>query len=406
MNYTLFKENRALDVILTIGGSKSESNRALIIKALSNQNINIHNLSNSEDSKVLANAIASSDREISIGMAGTAMRFLTAYYAFIGEDKILTGNERMLNRPIKILVEALQSLGAEVSYLGKDEFPPLLFGKGHLSGGEIEVDSGISSQYISALMMIAPLINKGLVIKLKGNQLSLPYIEMTSALMNHFGAQCIIDKGIITIPNGSYKEQDYSIEPDWSSAAYWYQMAAFSSVCRIELKGYKKESYQGDRFLVELYENFGVQTNFTSSGIVIYKAVNFTQNKKLHFDLRHNPDLAQSIAVTCLGLGVDVQIDGLYNLSIKETNRTAALEKEFSKLGAEVQIISDSSIRVSPSNEIKSDVLIETYNDHRMAMAFAPLAMLKPIKIKGVEVVKKSYPNFWDHIKKAGISIS
>ncbi len=406
MNYSLSTKNKKLDVIVTIGGSKSETNRALIIKALAEEDINIYNLSNSEDTKILMEALASDEREINVGMAGTAMRFLTAYYALKGEDKILTGTKQMLSRPIKVLVEALQRLGADVSYLGEEGYPPLLFGKGNIKGGKIEVDSSISSQYISALMMIAPYLKDGLQINLTGTKLSLPYMQMTAAIMQHFGAKCTFKDATISISEGAYLAKEYTVEPDWSSAAYWYQLAAFSDVCRIELKGLKKESYQGDRFLVELYESFGVKTNFTSSGLVLYKEMGFEQNKKLFFDLRHNPDLAQSIAVTCLGLGVEAQIDGLYNLSLKETNRIKALENELTKLGGYVELLSESTLKIMSPETINEGVSIETYNDHRMAMAFAPLALLKPITIKNIEVVKKSYPNFWEHIKKAGFTLN
>lgn len=391
---------------IKISGSKSETNRLLLLKALYPE-IKLENISNSDDSDVMIEALQSSAKTINIHHAGTAMRFLTAYFAIQeGNEVILTGSSRMKQRPIKILVDALRNLGAEIYYQDNEGFPPLrIIGK-KLTQNKISLPANVSSQYISALMLIAPKLENGLEITLEGNITSLPYIKMTLALLNDIGVTTSFESNIIKIgylenipPSGVRG----LIESDWSSASYWYSVAALSETgTEITLSSFKKNSLQGDSVLVDIYKDFGVETAFNdNNSITISKSKN-CQLKTVNCQLNNTPDIAQTIAVTCFGLGMGCHLSGLHTLKIKETDRLEALKNELTKLGANI-FVTDDSLCLEPSSNIRENITIKTYQDHRMAMAFAPLAVKVPIIIEEAEVVSKSYPDFWEDFKKVGI---
>lgn len=394
---------RSIIKSINLPASKSESNRALIINAIANslESKSMHNLSLANDTKVLTTILKSKkNRILDVGHAGTAMRFLTAYYATIINSKvILTGSERMQNRPIKVLVDALKELGAKINYLDKEGYPPLEIKGNKLEGGLLEIDASVSSQYISALLMIAPVLDKGLDIELKGVSVSQPYITMTINLMEYYGVKVIKENNSFKIKPQKYILKPITIESDWSAASYWYQIAALSSSCQIKLIGLTKKSRQGDQDVLRFYKEFGVETLFLEDGIILTKKATFLLNKDkaYHFNLEDTPDLAQALICTCAGLGVEATFLGLSTLKIKETDRLKALRLELNKVNIELSIIDDSKAFIAGKQIIKTPVLpIETYQDHRMAMCFAPLTLvIKQLEILNPEVVKKSYPNFW-----------
>ena len=385
---------------ISISGSKSESNRLLILEQLF-PNISIENLSNSDDTKYLQKALKNTSNTVNVGHAGTAMRFLTAFLA-IQEGRIvtLTGSERMQERPIKILVEALRGLGADIKYLKNEGYPPILIKGKKLSKNKISIQGNISSQYISALLLIASSLQNGLEINLEGQVTSIPYIQMTLSLLNTIGVKTMFkDKTIIVFNHKNTKPKRISIEPDWSSASYFYGLTALQPNTSIELIRFKKESLQGDSILPEIYKQFGINTIFKSDRIII-KSPNLTSNfKPLALNLKNTPDLAQTIVVTCLGLGIDCNLTGLHTLKIKETDRLEALKNELEKLGASV-IITSNSLQLKSPTKINKNVTIKTYLDHRMAMAFASLSVKVPLRIEEHEVVSKSYPNFWEDFEQ------
>ncbi|MES2748189.1 MAG: 3-phosphoshikimate 1-carboxyvinyltransferase [Bacteroidota bacterium] len=394
---------------ITITGSKSETNRLLLLQALY-PNIVLENASNSDDSQVMIKAIQSNDKVVDIHHAGTAMRFLTAYYAIQdGREVVITGSSRMKERPIQILFDALRQLGAEISYEEKDGFPPLkIIGK-KLTENKVTLPANVSSQYISALLLIAPKLENGLELTLEGEITSLPYIEMTLALLNEIGVKTAFENNTIVVnPKSQVLNFKFTIESDWSSASYYYSIVALSEIgTQINFSSYKKTSLQGDSILSEIYKNFGVETVFNSdNSIVLSKVENFElQTSNFELNLNNCPDLAQTIAVTFFGLGIACHLTGLHTLKIKETDRLQALKNELTKLGATVSI-TDNSIRLEATKAIHSNIHIQTYQDHRMAMAFAPLALKTSIIIEDANVVSKSYPNFWNDLKNIGFTIS
>ncbi|WP_179335696.1 3-phosphoshikimate 1-carboxyvinyltransferase [Winogradskyella costae] len=392
---------------IQITGSKSESNRLLLLQALYPQ-ININNVSNSDDSVLMRKALVSDEELIDIHHAGTAMRFLTAYFS-IQKDRetIITGSPRMKERPIKILVDALAALGAEISYLENNGFPPLkIIGK-VLTKHKVTLAANVSSQYISALLLIASKLENGLELTLEGKITSIPYINMTLSLLNSVGVETSFVENIITVkPNTiDIEPQTLTVESDWSSASYFYGLIALSDVgTEITIGSYKSESLQGDSVLADIYEKFGVTTTFLNESITLRKVLNIDANSKIELDLKNAPDIAQTIAVTAFGLGLECYMIGLHTLKIKETDRLVALKTELEKLGAEV-IITDLSLHLKPSDKINSGIKIGTYNDHRMAMAFAPLGLKVPIVIENADVVSKSYPQFWEDFKTIGFNL-
>ena len=389
-----------------ISGSKSESNRMLILQKLFRE-ITIHNLSDSDDTHHLQAALSSQDAEINVGHAGTAMRFLTAFFAVQQKrTTILSGSERMHQRPIKVLVEALRALGAEISYLGNEGFPPLKITGKQLTKDQVKINGNISSQYISALLLIAASLPNGLRVELVGEITSIPYINMTLSLLNQIGITTSFESQIIQInPFEEANKHTIEVESDWSSASYFYSIAALSSVSsEIRLSSYKKESLQGDAILAEIYKSFGVETVYETNSIVLRKTKEHNK-EHLTIDLNKAPDIAQTIAVTCYGLGVSCELLGLHTLKIKETDRLEALHSELTKLGANISV-TPNSLYLKSRSEIVADVSIETYNDHRMAMAFAPLGMKIPLEILDADVVTKSYRNFWKDLQKIGFQFS
>lgn len=409
-----------------ITGSKSETNRLLLLQALY-PNISLENVSNSDDSEVMESIIHNSQlptvtlsavevpQLFNVHHAGTAMRFLTAYFAIQeGKEVILTGSSRMKERPIKILVEALQQLGAEIYYEENEGFPPIKIKGKKLTNNKVSLPANVSSQYISALLLIAPKLENGLELTLEGEITSIPYINMTLALLDEIGVKTsFIENKIIVKPLLTINSKLHTIESDWSSASYWYSIVALSEIgTQITLSSYKQNSLQGDSALVEIYNNFGVETIFNNdNSITISKTSNLKLDSSecelakqtLNFELNNCPDIAQTIAVTCFGLGIGCHLTGLHTLKIKETDRLEALKNELTKLGANVSVTND-SLTLEPSEKINENISIKTYQDHRMAMAFAPLALKVPIIIEEAEVVSKSYPTFWDDLKSVGFT--
>ena len=397
---TLLLDNTQKNVtgFLQIVGSKSISNRLLILQALY-PNITVKNLANAADTQVLIKALSSTENTIDIGHAGTAMRFLTAYFASKVENEVvLTGSSRMQERPIKILVDALRDLGADISYLKKEGYPPLRIKGKVLIKNELTINGSISSQYISALLLIAPQLATGLTLHLEGKVTSVPYIEMTLALLKEIGVNALFEGNKIIIkPLAKALGKPLVVASDWSAVSYYYSLIALAKNGNLRLKSFPEKSLQGDKAVMTIYKKLGVKTVVENDTLVLTKAN--TIIKHLELDLKNTPDIAQTIAVTCFGLGISCELKGLHTLKIKETDRLVALKTELEKLGALVKI-TDDSIYLAKRGSIKPDCSIATYQDHRMAMAFAPLALLVPIRIEEAAVVKKSYPDFWQDLDK------
>ena len=392
---------------IAITGSKSETNRLLLLQALY-PNLILENTSNSDDSEVMTKALQSSDTIIDIHHAGTAMRFLTAYFS-IQENRevVLTGSTRMKERPIKILVNALRQLGAEITYEENEGFPPIRIKGKKVTKSKVSLSANVSSQYISALLLIAPKLENGLELALEGEITSVPYIKMTLSLLNDIGVETVFasNKIIVKPQTINHKPQTLSVESDWSSASYFYSIAALSEIgTEITLSSYKKSSLQGDSVLADIYKNFGVETIFNDNKSITISKINKYNLQPPTYNLNNSPDIAQTIAVTCFGLGIGCHLTGLHTLKIKETDRLLALKNELEKLGAQVSI-TDESLTLKISSEINEDIRIKTYQDHRMAMAFAPLALKTDIIIEEAEVVSKSYQTFWEDLKSIGFQI-
>ncbi|HLA55218.1 MAG TPA: 3-phosphoshikimate 1-carboxyvinyltransferase [Flavobacterium sp.] len=386
---------------IRITGSKSETNRLLLLQALYPE-IVLENISHSDDSNVMTLALKSADKVIDILHAGTAMRFLTAYFAIQeGKTVTLTGSNRMKERPIKILVDALRQLGAEIEYVENDGFPPIKIAGKKITKNKVALNADVSSQYISALLLIAPKFEKGLELTLEGEITSIPYIKMTLALLNEVGIKTKFEANKITVSHQlSIGHYPLSIESDWSSASYFYSIIALSNRgTQITLSNYKEKSFQGDSNLSKIYKLFGVETTFIGNKITIKKTG--ANQSPIKLDLNMTPDIAQTIAVTCFALGLECDLTGLHTLKIKETDRLEALKTELTKLGAKITVTND-SLTLGPSETINPNISIVTYNDHRMAMAFAPLALRVPICIESADVVSKSYPTFWEDLKQIG----
>ncbi|WP_282076058.1 3-phosphoshikimate 1-carboxyvinyltransferase [Maribacter aquivivus] len=397
--------NHQLKDTITITGSKSESNRSLLLAALF-PDIKIENISNSDDAQVMAKGLKILEGTVDIHHAGTAMRFLTGYFSSQeGKDVILTGSKRMTERPIKILVEALRTLGAEISYVQDEGYPPIKIKGQRIVKDKVSLPANVSSQYISSLLLIAPSLDNGLELELVGKITSVPYIKMTLALLEEIGVETSFEGNMIKVsPKAKVAPTTLVVESDWSSASYFYSICALAAPgTEITLSAYKKKSLQGDSVLADIYTAFGVETTFGENKVTLRKTDKkvFAANE---FDLANAPDIAQTIAVTCFGLGVGCHLIGLHTLKIKETDRLEALHTELSKLGANISV-TDKTLTIVPTSEINADVAIDTYNDHRMAMAFAPLAMKTTLFVNDAEVVSKSYPDFWNDLKQLDFSI-
>ncbi len=396
------KINPSTDI--TITGSKSESNRLLLLKALFT-NLEINNVSNSDDSQYMLKALKSDDSTVDIHHAGTAMRFLTAYFATLeGKTTLLTGSQRMQERPIKILVDALRELGADIEYDKEEGYPPLRITGKTLKNDEVRLKANVSSQYISALLLMATKLKNGLKLHLDGKITSVPYINMTLSLLNQIGVETSFEGQLIQVkPYLDTVSKTLTVESDWSSASYFYSIIALSPVgTQINLSTYKKDSLQGDAVLQAIYKQLGVTTTFEGSNINLKKTTTQLPDC-LNLDLANAPDIAQTIVVSCLGLQVNCNLTGLHTLKIKETDRLEALKNEINKFGTAIKITNDSLHLLDPKS-LTPNAIIETYNDHRMAMAFAPLALRTEFSIKEAEVVSKSFPDFWENLKQLGFN--
>lgn len=386
--------------------SKSISNRALILNALSYSPYEIKNLSDCDDTDLMLSALNSNDKDFNVGAAGTTMRFLTAFLSKVFGEWTITGTERMKNRPIKLLVDALCSLGAKIEYMEKPGYPPLRILGSALQGGEISLNGGVSSQYISAILMIAPAMEKGLILNLEGDITSRPYINLTLQLMKQFGVSSIWEGSTIRVSPQDYKPIPFSVEADWSAASYWYEIAALTGNAEIELTGLYKDSLQGDSAGAELFEKLGVNTSFTDTGVMLATSGNVC--RELVYDFVSEPDLAQTFVVTCTMLNVPFRFTGLHTLKIKETDRIAALIAELHKLGYVLRETEDNGLQWNGERcQPETNPVIATYEDHRMAMAFAPasIAFNGNIEIAHPQVVSKSYPYYWNDLKAAGFII-
>ncbi len=407
MNYIVKAPKAAIRASIQLPASKSISNRALILNALSYSPYAIKNLSDSDDTNVLDEALRSNGHDFDIKAAGTAMRFLTAFLSKIVGEWTITGTERMKNRPIKLLVDALNSLGAKIEYIEEEGYPPLRIFGSALHGGEISLSGNVSSQYISALLMIAPLMEKGLIVHLEGKVISVPYINLTIQLMKQFGVEVIWNKQTLKVLPQEYKPVPFTVESDWSAASYWYSIMALSKQAEIELTGLFKNSLQGDAAGAKLFAQLGVGTTYTNQSVILRR--NGNSCKKLVYDFINEPDLAQTFVVVCVMLNIPFRFSGLQTLKIKETDRIEALKTELQKLG---YLLTDSANSILEWNgercREEPHPVISTYEDHRMAMAFAPIALIRQegITIAEPEVVTKSYPGFWEDLKTAGFLLT
>ncbi|MEE4198587.1 MAG: 3-phosphoshikimate 1-carboxyvinyltransferase [Bacteroidales bacterium] len=388
--------------------SKSISNRALIIRALSKEDFKIKNLSNSNDTGVLADALNHlSQPVINIGAAGTAMRFLTAFLSITPGERVLTGSDRMKQRPIKILVDLLRELGAKIEYLEKDGFPPLKIQGSALTSKPVAIKGNVSSQFISALLMIAPTLKNGLTLQIEDKILSHDYIGMTLKMMQYFGIATQWEGQIIRVREGIYHPGPWTVEPDWSAASYWFETVSLLKNATLHLPGLSQQSLQGDSVLTEIFSVLGVQAQFNEKGLFLMNIP--TTCRRFEYDFSRCPDLAQTLTVTLAAKGIPFHLTGLDNLSIKETDRIKALVNELKKLGIHLQTNGKNYITWTGGEPIKigANHAIKTYYDHRMAMAFAPLAInTGALIIDDPEVVKKSYPDFWNDLKIFGFKIS
>ena len=400
----LSHKTKQIRTTIELESSKSESNRALLIQAFSKCDQHLENLSNANDTVLLNRLLNSTLSTLDVEDAGTSYRFLTAYYALRNGIECLTGTERMKERPIAILVDALNRLGADITYLEKEGFPPLKISPiKHQLTNQLEIDASVSSQYVSALLLIAPELPEGLELKLIGKVSSKPYIQMTINLMEHFGAEIEWVDEIIKVKPQNFKERSYIIESDWSGASYWYSIVALSENAEIELKGLRKESQQGDSAIVDIMKSLGVSTEFLDNSVILRKSESVSS---FSYDFSDCPDLALAVIVLCGIKSIKSEFKGLESLFIKETNRVLALQNELKKFG--VLLIERDGVHVLEGEEpkLKANVTIETYLDHRIAMAFAPIGLLVDhLEIINPDVVNKSYPSFWEDLKLADFKI-
>jgi 3-phosphoshikimate 1-carboxyvinyltransferase len=390
---------------IDLPSSKSESNRALIINAFAKGKL--YNLSEARDTQTMMRLLKSNAKELDVMDAGTTMRFLVAYCALTAQNKILTGTPRMCERPVGILVDALREIGANIQYLKNESFPPLeTLGFSKQKSNEISVSGDVSSQYISAIMMLGPTLPEGLTIQLAGKVASRPYIMMTLELMKQFGAMVeFTHENKIIIQTSQYTAAEFAVESDWSGASYWFSFVALAQQSEVLLTGLKPDSLQGDHCIIEIMEPLGVKAKFVEKGLLLTKAAS---EKLLKYDFSNCPDLAQTVAVACAAKGIEGEFAGLESLRIKETDRIAALQNELAKIGASLEEVEGKLWKLHPAISMgKTDnIIIETYEDHRMAMAFAPLATKMHLTILDPSATDKSYPSFWKHVEKAGFRLN
>lgn len=402
---TLTSSAEFRESVISLPGSKSESNRLLIMQALANNSFRINGLSSADDTKLLQSALASSASDVNVGMAGTAYRFLCAYFAIQEGKRVrLSGANRMHERPIGVLVNALRELGAEINYLEKEGYPPLEITGKKLSGGELSIDASVSSQFVSAILLIAPYLTDPLKIKLS-DLVSKPYVDLTVSLMKRLNAELDFKGKVISVSPSKYSSKvKLEVEKDWSSAAFFYQMAALTNIPKITFEGLSENSLQGDRRLASVFESFGVKTVFTTTGVELIKGTEV--QKSLSLDLTDCPDLIPSVAVSAAILCDFAEIKGVQTLRIKESDRVSALKNELDKIGVEVKEIGKEYIQIISNKEIDYSIkpAFSTYNDHRMAMCLAPLAVLfNEVEIENPKVVSKSFPHFWEELEKCGV---
>lgn len=391
---------------IQLPSSKSISNRALIINALGNGTFRPENLSDCDDTQVMIHALNDGKETIDIMAAGTAMRFLTAYLSVTPGTKTITGTQRMQQRPIQVLVNALRQLGADIEYIANDGYPPLRITGRELKKDTISLPGNVSSQYISALLMISPVLGNGLTLTLTGEIISRPYINLTLQLMNDFGAKAgWLNDHQLRVEPKPYQSIPFYVESDWSAASYWYQIAALSAEAEVTLPGLFEASYQGDSKVAEIFRSLGIETIYGDKTVTLKKTG--SRVERLDYDFINQPDLAQTFVVTCALMNIPFRFTGLQSLKIKETDRMAALIKEMGKLGYVLRESEDSVLSWDGERcEVAADAAIDTYEDHRMAMAFAPACVVMPeIKINNPQVVSKSYPRYWEDLEKAGFSI-
>jgi 3-phosphoshikimate 1-carboxyvinyltransferase len=415
MRYKISHPTRELKGQINLTASKSESNRALIIHALCEEDFTILNLAAAEDTQTLKRILETDgihpNDVYDVGPAGTTIRFLTSYFANLPGERILTGSERMQKRPIKPLVDALRQLGADIEYTEHEGYPPIRIKGAKLMGNKVTLDPSISSQFVTALLLIAPKLPHGLTISFNGGKpVSHPYINMTLKMMEHFNVYGQYQEDSVSVSNQQYSLQElestvYEIEGDWSAASYWYAAAALALEVDVSIMGLRQQSLQGDAVVAQLFEFFGVHTEFIEGGIRLTKEKVNAENFAYNFS--DCPDIAQTLAVVVAVLGIPSLFNGLETLTIKETNRLQALKNELRKMNTEVKIIDGSVIEIIPPIQgVIPDSPIRTYEDHRMAMSFAPIAIQgRPVEIENPEVVKKSYPNFWKDMKSMGFLI-
>jgi 3-phosphoshikimate 1-carboxyvinyltransferase len=406
---TLQHPTKKIHAEIVLNGSKSIANRALLIQALCLQDFHIDNLPNAADTIFLQKCLQNKDVNIFAGAGGTTYRFLTAFYAVQeGRTVLLSGTERMHQRPIKVLVDALQQLGADISYTEGNGYPPLLIKGKKLHGGTLSIPANVSSQFITALLLIAPTFSEGLTLHLTGTVVSLPYIQMTLSLIRFFGIDAKIDGSTIFVKNGCYKSRDFYVEADWSAASYFYSMAALADEADIILHGLELHSTQGDAIIAYIYNDFGVNTDYGKQQIRITKKANFVIPSNYRYDFLQCPDLAQTVISCCAALDIEANFQGLQTLMIKETDRVHALDTELSKIGYSLHSIGENSWQLAKSVS-KQNILtptFDTYEDHRMAMCLAPLSLqIGQLIINEPEVVEKSYPDYWRDISTCGFKV-
>lgn len=408
MNYRISSRVKAINGSVNLPASKSISNRVLIINALCYNPYPVRNLSDSDDTQVLKEALYSNQNRFDIGHAGTAMRFLTAFLSKIVGEWEVTGSERMKQRPIGILVDALNQLGARIDYLETEGYPPLKIFGSHLKGKTLKLNGSISSQYISALLMIAPTVENGLTLNLDGEITSRSYIELTLKLMARFGIKSNWEGNSITVPEQNYFPVDFTVEADWSGASYWYQILALAEKGELLLENLQLESMQGDASIARWFEQFGVFSQQKPNGVLLIKSQS-VQPDSLAIDFIENPDVAQTMACLCVAKKIPFNFSGLKTLKIKETDRITALCNELAKFGAALTEPDEGELAWNgyiDNSKVNTVPVIHTYHDHRMAMAFAPMVLVnQSIEIENPDVVSKSYPSFWNDLKKAGINI-
>lgn len=407
MNYLIKAPETMIRGTVRLPASKSISNRALILNALSYSPFEVENLSDCDDTQRMIDALTSNGRDFNVGAAGTTMRFLTAFLSKVIGEWTITGTERMKNRPIKVLVDALNHIGARIEYMEKEGYPPLRIFGSALQGGEVTLAGNVSSQYISALLMIAPLTENGLTLHLEGEVVSQPYIRLTLGLMEQFGVRAVWTGQTIRVAPQEYRPVRFTVESDWSAASYWYEILALAPQGgEIELPELFKNSMQGDAAGAKLFARLGVGTSFTSRGVVLRK--NGERCEKLVYNFVNEPDLAQTFVVTCVLLNIPFRFTGLQSLKIKETDRIEALKAELRKLGYVLTDTHDSILEWNGERcEPEAHPVIATYEDHRMALAFAPAAWVRPegIEIACPEVVSKSYPRYWEDLRQMGFGV-